>query len=146
MHYIWYSAKHTHVYWSPIRNIFSCIQRKVLRKLIVVCLGTIHVWRGPLGRRIPIRSLGMSHSLWPHLACARVPENHLIIWFWKSHFISLKFCILVDVEQMFWLILVRLSKQSATPQTNRNVHEIVNQIFGCGRIWTSNEQVISTNI
>ena len=39
MHYIWYSAKHTHVYWSPIRNIFSCIQRKVLRKLIVVCLG-----------------------------------------------------------------------------------------------------------
>ena len=78
MHYIWYSAKHTHVYWSPIRNIFSCIQRK-LRKLIVVCLGTIHVWRGPLGRRIPIRSLGMSHSLWPHLACARVPENHLIL-------------------------------------------------------------------
>ena len=110
------------------------------------CLGTIHVWRGPLGRRIPIRSLGMSHSLWPHLACARVPENHLIIWFWKSHFISLKFCILVDVEQMFWLILVRLSKQSATPQTNRNVFEIVNQILGCGRIWTSNEQVISTII
>ena len=27
------------MYWSPIRNIFSCIQRKVLRKLIVVCLG-----------------------------------------------------------------------------------------------------------
>ena len=79
-------------------------------------------------------------------ACARVPENHLITWFWKSHFIFLKFCILVDVEQMFWLILVRLSKQSATPQTNRNVHEIVNQILGCGRIWTSNEQVISANI